>query len=206
MKVVRQGVFETNSSSSHSLSIEYIDSNNSYFGMLPRVPKEQPSECIDIQSVPLKQEDYATTEIDKLRIIVSLITEMIYYEFTEPLRAEWEAKNPNKKYNWNEYYEYFGKKTKQKGTINYVLGHKYWGYLNSVLKKHCNVYIQPYIKKNYFPFVSDFVDCDLGCETNKYYSDVGLRLNMDRNAFKSIVEDIIFSPNKAIDQYTSERM
>lgn len=205
MRVVRKGVFETNSSSSHSVSLISLNGTSGTWGKLPIVPKDMPTESIDIQGVRLDQAGTTVTEIGKLRIIVALVSEMIYYEWYEPLRKEWLAKNNNNKYDYNAWYAYYNIKKNQKGTINFCLGHRYWGYINKILKKRCNIAMNLYMKDNYPPFISKFVDYDLGCETDRNYTDLGFKLNMDRDAFKKLVEDIVFDNTVGIEQYTSPR-
>lgn len=208
MKVIRRGVFETNSSSSHSLSIDYLDDNADESLLahnLPRIPKSVPTKVIDIQKVHLIQDGYAFGEVDKLRIFIALISELIYDEYRVKLRVEWESKNPKLKHDWNAWYEYWNKKATQKGTYRYFLEHRYLGYINAVLKSKCNLKIEFKPLFNYPPYISYFIDNELGCETSGYYRDIGIRSDMNRDSFKRILENIVFNPTIALEQYTSER-
>lgn len=204
MKSIRRSVFETNSSSTHSLSIEYIyDYDDALLAHnLPRIPKGQEPKVINIQKVNLIQNGIAYGEVDKLRIVFALITELIYDEFKTQLRVDWETKNPTLKHNWNEWYKYWEKKSKQKGTIKYFIEHRYWGYLNAVLRKNCNLKVDVLPIFNYIPYVSDFVDSDLGCESSSYYKDIGLYSDMKRDSFKRVIENIVFNPEISIEQET----
>lgn len=205
MRVVRKNVFETNSSSTHSLSIEYEQVNDFLVHNLPRVPKENGVQYINIQRINLIKDGLAYGEVDKLRIVVSLICEMIYDEYRKSLREDWEKKNPDKKYNWNEYYQYYDKKSKQKGTLRYFLEHKYWTYLNSLLKEKCNIKIELKPLFDYPPYISEFVDTNLGCESSGYYRSIGLNPGLSKERFKKVLNDVIFNSEIVIYQETYGR-
>lgn len=203
MKSIRQKVFETNSSSTHSISLSYIDNSvGSLPYNLPRYDKDRTTEIIDIQSVYLKQDGLAYGEVEKLRIIIALVSEMIYDEYFEPLKKDWILKHPNLKYDWKAWSEYYYKKCQLKGTKKYFLENRYWGYINNVLKKHCNISLKLYALDKYPPYVSSYVDEGLSCESSKNYLSLGFKENMERLDFQKLVEKIIFTDTIGIEQET----
>ncbi len=203
MKSIRKGVFETNSSSTHSLTIEKNYGNDK--DLYLKLPNNKGYELgyFDILKYPLPQEGYSNSEVEKLRIVVSLISEFIYYEIIEKIEAEWRLKNPNARYGWTrEYQEFIDKKSKLKGTHDYALNHRFWKYLNALLKKRLNINIKVYERFNWIPFISERVDVDLGCESSKYYKELGLSSKMTRDEFINIVEKVIFDSDVYIFQET----
>jgi len=179
MKSIRKGVFETNSSSTHSLTIEYNGSGD----LALTLPDNRGNELgyFDILRYPLTKEGVAEGQVEKLRIVVALISEFIYYELSEKFEEEWRQKNPTVRYLWSyEYQAFRDKKSRLKGTHDYVLNHRFWKYLNTLLKKRLNIQIRIYEKFEWIPFVSEFVDAELGCESSKYYREIGLNSKMTK--------------------------
>lgn len=204
MKSIRRNVFETNSSSTHSLTIEYGGSD----GLSLTLPDNRGYELgyFDILRFPLTKDGIAEGQVEKLRIIVALISEFIYYELNDKFQKEWQEKHPNARYGWSyEYQAFRDKKSKLKGTRDYVLNHRFWKYLNSILKKRLNINIKIYGTSEWFPYVSEFVDSELGCESSKYYREIGLSSKMTRDDFIKKIEEIIFNNDIVIYQETSER-
>ena len=82
MKSIRRSVFETNSSSTHSLSIEYIyDYDDALLAHnLPRIPKGQEPKVINIQKVNLIQTKNILSKLDdysKSRYFYNTLNELI---------------------------------------------------------------------------------------------------------------------------------
>ena len=207
MRVERRNVFETNSSSSHSISIESSWGDRPQ--MCVQLPKNTSKETLpfDILRYPLIKDGRVYDEVNKLRIVVSLINEYLYYSYREELKKEWVEKT-GEKFRWsNDYANWVDKKLGLKGAKNYVLKHKYWNYLNSILKKRLNIFVPIYETSEYFPFVSDFVDDGLGCESKHYYESLGLRVGSDKSkeSFVKEIENVIFNPDICIEQSTSAR-
>ena len=204
MRSVRRNVFETNSSSTHSLTIEYGGSGE----LSLRLPDNKGYELgyFDILRYPLPQDGVAEGQVEKLRIIVSLISEYIYYELNDMFQKEWQEKNPNARYGWTPEYQAFrDKKSKLKGTQDFVFNHRFWKYLNALLKKRLNIHIKLYPKFDWIPFISEFVDSELGCESSKYYREIGLSSKMTRDEFIKKIDNIIFNDEITIYQETSGR-
>ena len=86
MKSVRRNVFETNSSSTHSLTIEYGGSGD----LSLRLPDNRGYELgyFDILRYPLPQDGVAEGQVEKLRIIVSLISEYIDDELNDKIQTQ----------------------------------------------------------------------------------------------------------------------
>lgn len=208
MKVIRRSVFETNSSSTHNFTIDtYFDNN----GSLPmRLPDNRNSNTVgefDILRMPIVQDGIVYDEINKTRLLISLISEYLFYEHEEELRNKWQCMHgPNYKMtykDWDAYYVFRDKQNELKGTKKYYLENKMWGYLNSVLKKERNFIIPIYQTVIYPPFVSGFVDMDLGCEGNgKYYRELGLSRNMSRADCIAVFRNFIFNDKIAVEQST----
>lgn len=206
MKSVRRNVFETNSSSTHSLTIE--TDYGADRDLTLSLPNNKGYELgyFDILRYPLTKDGYSNSEVDKLRIVVSLIAEFIYYEVSANIEAEWREKNPNARYGWTpEYQKFRDKKSSLKGTRDYVLNHRFWKYLNALLKKRLNINIKIYEQFNWIPYVSEFVDAELGCESSKYYRELGLNSKMTKEEFTKKIEKVIFDKDIMIYQETSER-
>lgn len=181
---VRKGVFETNSSSTHSLSLEY---RTNFDYAMAKLPKCDELQYFDILSYPLKQDGYAVDEISKLRILVSLITECIYKEHYDKCFAE-----AKEKFNLsNERWEYYFKKRETSAARNFVFKHRYWSYLNTYLKKNYNLNIRLYDILGHFPYISMPVDYEQGCESSDYYREVGFKKNMDRELFLRVVKEVM---------------
>ena len=206
MKNIRRNVFETNSSSTHSLTIEYDYGGDKDLSLSLPNNKGYELGYFDILRYPLTKDGYTNSEVEKLRIVVSLISEFIYYELSEKFEAEWREKNPNSRYGWTPEYQTFrDKKSSLKGTHDFVMNHRFWKYLNALLKKRLNIHIRIYEKFNWIPYVSEFVDAELGCESSKYYRELGLSSKMTREEFITKVEKVIFDKDIMIYQETSER-
>lgn len=204
MKQIRRNVFETNSSSSHSISIEYIQSQK--YVEVTHLPEgrwqERPS-VFDVLNFPLVQRGIANSEIEKLRILVSLITELVEDEYRKKLKDEWVEKyqsKDRKSFDYYGFYDFYGKKIKQKMARRYMYEHSYWKYLNALLKKKKNIVIELHDTISYFPFISERVDYEEGAETECYYHEVGLTFNMSRADFMKKCEEIIFNSDVAIFQ------
>ena len=201
MKSVRRNVFETNSSSTHSLTIEYGGSD--YLSLT--LPNNMGNELgyFDILSYPLPQDGVSEGQVEKLRIVVALIADFIKDELEVKFQAEWREKNPNARYGWTyEYQAFKDKKSKLKGTQDFVLNHRFWKYLNALLKKRLNINIKVYPKFNWIPFVSESVDYGLSCESSKYYREIGLTPKMTKEEFIKKIEEIIFNNEIVIYQET----
>ena len=204
MRSIRKNVFETNSSSTHSLTIEYNGSGD----LSLTLPDNRGYELgyFDILKYPLTKDGVAEGQVEKLRIVVALISEFIYYELSDKFEEEWRQKNPTARYGWSyEYQAFRDKKSRLKGTHDYVMNHRFWKYLNALLKKRLNIQIRIYEKFEWIPFVSEFVDAELGCESSKYYREIGLNSKMTREDFIKKIEKIIFDNSLVIYQETSER-
>lgn len=205
MKQIRKSVFETNSSSSHSISIEYI--NPDRYKAVIKIPEglkgDKPS-IFDVLNSPLIQSGMVYNEVDKLRIIVSLITELIKEEYKNKLIQEWKEKYQDrnrKSFDYFGFFDYYNKKTNQKMAKRYIYEHSYWKYLNALLKIKRNVVIDLYDTLNYFPYISEQVDYEEGAETESYFYSLGFSFGMSRKDFMNRCNEIIFNPEIAISQY-----
>ena len=204
MRSVRRNVFETNSSSTHSLTIEYGGSGD----LSLRLPDNRGYELgyFDILRYPLPQDGVAEGQVEKLRIIVSLISEYIDDELNDKIQKEWREKNPNARYGWTSEYQAFkDKKMKLKGSQDFIFNHRFWKYLNALLKKRLNINIKVYQTISWAPFISEIVDTGLGCESSKYYREIGLSSKMTRDEFIKKIDNIIFNDDIIIYQETSGR-
>jgi hypothetical protein len=202
MKNVRRSVFETNSSSSHSLSLHYGEVSEDLELTLP-INRSSEVKKFNIFKYPIVQEGYAFSEIEKLRIIVALITEFAADEYKEKVQKEWMVKNNLSRFSWTSaYHDFYMKKTTLKGAKTFMYEHRFWKYLNAVLKKRLNIHILLPETHGYFPFISDFVDDGLGAETRGYYRELGWSFKTTREEFMKQVDDIIFNPEISFWQET----
>lgn len=201
MKINRKSVFETNSSSTHSISIEQrsLDNNN----ISPSLPINRSSDVryFDILRFPLVTDGVAEDEISKLRIFVAITTEYIYYEYNKKLREDWVRKNNLKSYSWSyAFNDFTNEKLKSASAKSYMFNHRLWKYLNTYLKRKLNINISLYEKYIYFPYISEFVDDGQGAETNQYYTVFGWGTNLTREKYLKTLEEIVFNPNISIYQ------
>ena len=120
MRSIRNGVFETNSSSSHSLSLHYGEVSEDLELTLP-INRSSEVKKFNILKYPIVQEGYAFSEIEKLRIIVALITEFAADEYKEKIQKEWMVKNNLSRYSWTSaYHDFYMKKTSLKGAKTFM--------------------------------------------------------------------------------------
>lgn len=205
MKQIRHGVFETNSSSTHSLTLEYSDRDlNSISSCLPYNNSKE-LKYLDILKHRLIQDGITEGEIDKLRVIVALITEYVYDEYILNIKKEYCEKHGMafNQYVWSyEYNDFLSKKLKGKMARNYIYNHRFWKYLNSVLKKKLNINIKLYDTFEYFPYISEFVDEGLGCESSQNYKELGFSNKMTKESFCKKIEDVLFNKEVLIFQET----
>lgn len=179
MKIVRKSVFETNSSSSHSLSL--CKSEN----LMRQVPKNTTLDVIK----EFKSDSYfvMTSEFTKLYMLVQIISTYIYSvsnsEFCEDYRKK--GKNPymltdkDAKIAFEEY------KSK-------ILGNEWLVWLKEVIKEECNTELVFGYDVEDFPFICQmarYEDLDimqlLGVKKDKI---------LDKENMKAIFKDIVFNP------------
>lgn len=194
MRVVRKGVFETNSSSTHSITIEnsYIDESVCF----PSIPynKGKDVKYLDILKLELEQSGLSMGSLSKLRIIVSLITEYIYYEYHEKKKIDYMKAKGLDVYKWSyDFNDYILKAEETSAAKNYVLNHRFWGYLNTLLKQNYGVNIKIYETCRCFPYICEFVDDGEGSESSHYYKVLGLNPHIDAVKFKKLIGDILLN-------------
>lgn len=180
MKIVRKSVFETNSSSSHSLSL--CKSEN----LMRQVPKNTTLDVIK----EFKSDSYfvMTSEFTKLYMLVQIISTYIYSvsnsEFCEDYRKK--GKNP---YVLSEE----DAKTAFEEYKSKILGNEWLVWLKEVIKEECNTDLIFGFKSVDFPFIcemSHYDDLDiiqlLGVKKDKV---------LDKESIKVIFKNIIFNPS-----------
>lgn len=175
MKNYRIGVFETNSSSTHSLTIRRITSQ------VGEIPKNEENYNI-CDNVALPYNESVFGEVQKLRYLVGLIAGRID-----------EAAN-NEDYFEGEYYTYWGNKSEE-GFKKYkeeILNYPWLVWLNDIIKEKCGTTLYYYKNQTEFPYIS---------ETQRFEDDYSYELLgiskediYNEEKVKAIFEDIIFNP------------
>lgn len=142
---------------------------------------------IDILSIDLKD---TKNKLYKLRIVVSLITEMIREEYTNKVQKEWLKEDFKRSYYNFRFLEYFNKEINSSAAKEYVYSHKYWRYLNELLERKNNVNIKLYDTISSFPYISicydDFKNINHG------YLKFGLKRSMTKKEIIDKLEYLIY--------------
>lgn len=184
MKRVRNLVFETNSSSTHSLTIRRLSEDKR---TIPYDSKLNICEEVDYQS-----SDTIMNEMDKLRYMVQMIA----------LQMDYESSND---YFGTETYRYWGEKAKE-GWKKYkknILAFPWLVWLCEIVKEERNttlIFEGKY--NNDFPYISDFSSFD-----DEYpFEAIGLNKKnvYDEKTVKDLFRDIIFNPNVILEDKNEE--
>ena len=183
MKSSRNLVFETNSSSTHSLTIRRL-SETCY-----DIPKDS---ILDIcKEVRFISDETVSSEMEKLRYIVGLVA----------LLMDYEADND---YFGKDYYSYWGPKSDEgwKKYSKQILEFSWLVWLSEVVKEERNTTLYFEKKMSDFPYISQ----KDSFEDEYVWEVLGLtRENMyDKEIVKELFRDIIFNPTIVLEDTVEE--
>ena len=182
----RKSVFETNSSSTHSMTLRTV--NN----IQASIPIDCPAFNI-CESVKLEYNKTLFTECDKLRYLVALIAEQIIADAEDGKLGDMDG-----------YYSYWGEKGAEgwRKFKDVILNHKWVVWLTELVKEKCNTDLVLHYEDDRFPYISYFNAYDdcyifevLGVDESKLY---------DEKTIKNKFEDIIFNPLVVIEDKITE--
>ena len=184
MKSIRNLVFETNSSSTHSLTIRRLTDEDK------SIPYD--TELDICASVDFQGDDLIMSEMEKLRYMVQMVA----------LQMDYEA---DRDYFGVDTYRYWGEKAKEgwKKYKNKILEFPWLVWLCEVVKEERNttlVFSEKY--NSNFPYISAFDTF----EDAYVFEVLGLnKQNMyDKEKVKAIFKDIIFNPNVILEDKDEE--
>ena len=178
MKIVRKNVFETNSSSTHVLTIhksEDIDKK------IPRNVENLKICEIDFY----EHREFLTGELLKLRFLVELIALELSDEWAFCEKHSLDYKDLK---DWNKIKDLF-------------LGQNYFKWLNEVIKEECNTTLEYTKTSSYFPFISEGFAFEETYVPNGFFDKT--RKN-DEEYVKGLYKEIIFNDNIVISDKNEE--
>ena len=174
MKVYRKSIFETNSSSSHTLVIHKIDDK------LKKIPCNVDNFEI-CKCVNLPFDTWAISEVDKLRFVVGIIASWL---------SSYEVERSG--YIDGNTYLYDGKKYQEGFEIykDKILNFNWLVWLCELIKERCNTTLSfPCICRS-FPYISDTVSYEDGVLEEL---DIDRSKLNDKKYMKAYFENLIFN-------------
>ena len=186
MKKIRKKVFETNSSSTHSMTIYKAEE------MFAKIPQNE--ENYDICKVlDVAYNKVVIGEVSKLRYLLALISARVI-EDVEDGNLELVE----------EYYSYWGAKSDE-GWLKFkdaIITHCWIEWLCELIKEKCNTTLIFSKTSDRFPYISDiysFEDYSVSEMLGIHKKDV-----RNKEVVKKLFEDIVFNPNIIIEDRVDE--
>lgn len=183
MKSIRNLVFETNSSSTHSLTIRRLSED------IKDIPRNV--ELNICKEIPFISNQAIVSEMDKLRYMVSLVALLMDYE-------------SDRDYFGVEAYSYWGPKAAEgwKKYKNQILEFPWLVWLCEVVKEERNTTLVFENTFSNFPYISE-TDC---FEDEYVWEVLGLATKeiYEKDRVKELFRDLIFNPNIILEDLVEE--
>lgn len=201
MYKVRVGVFETNSSSTHSVSLGHSWADDIVSPLLPK-NEEKNTKYLDIKDLKLKQDNDGAVRgsANKLAYVIALICEIIKEDFDFRIKKQWVALGHKADYN-TSYYKYEYRQLESGLGRDFVHHHKYIKLLNELLEKRLNIKLYLSDVISCFPYISESIS---GCR-GPYYKELGLSRDLTDEQFIKKIEEIIFDDDVVIEETHTDR-
>lgn len=186
MKTIRNCIFETNSSSTHSLVIHNFDSNNN------AIPKGV--ENYNICDNESADGSLFVGEQRKLRYLLGIIAAQIMYEADHDY------------FGVSNWYAYWGNKSEEGWKLfgDKILNYPWIKWLNEILKEKCDTTIYLYRRYTEFPYFAETESYDQDSEEIFEMMGIDKKDMSNESVVKAAFENIIFNPNVIIEDIYEE--